>query len=349
MTLTRSRLRRAVVASAIALLVLLAGVSAAKAATPDISIPSWVQTYFSPNGDGQEDAATVYYCLAESANVTVTVVDSSDNVVRTLEDGASRSGSGGGCYYGYNNSVSWDGMSDAGSVVPDGVYTLKLHAVDASGQTADASVQLGVDTRAPGVLTMPSPGDTLSGSADWSFMPASGFPVSAFGVIASRWGVFVGVEPGGGWDLQRFDGHDRVRERVNGVVAVASWIDRFGVAHSWSAPAVSVTINNGAAASAAVDPGGDADVFQPERGWAGGHGHGRFLPVKNANVDCERKVDRRVERGRDGADDRVAADTRAASGGCPYWGDDNSESWDGMSDAGSVVPDGVYTHQVARG
>ena len=54
-----------------------------------------------------------------------------------------------------------------GLVVADGVYTVRLHAVGANGQTADASVQLGVDTRTPGSLTRPSPGDTLSGSAGW--------------------------------------------------------------------------------------------------------------------------------------------------------------------------------------
>ena len=63
---------------------------ASAATTVDISIPSWNERYFSPNGDEQDDTATVYYCLAQSANVTSTVVDETGTRVRTLEDGGSQ-------------------------------------------------------------------------------------------------------------------------------------------------------------------------------------------------------------------------------------------------------------------
>ena len=81
--------------------------------------------------------------------------------VRTLEDGVSRQGQD-PCP-GWNNYQSWDGTDDAGKVVPDGVYTVHVHAVDGSGQAAEDSVQVGVDTRKPGTLTTPNPGDSLSG------------------------------------------------------------------------------------------------------------------------------------------------------------------------------------------
>ena len=67
---------------------------------PQLSIPSWVKTYFSPNGDGQEDTATVYFCLFKNANVDVsakidaTVVDASGATVRTIESGTDTSGYG---------------------------------------------------------------------------------------------------------------------------------------------------------------------------------------------------------------------------------------------------------------
>ena len=95
MTTPRLRLLDFVTAAAVAALMLLSTVSAASAATPSISIPLGMQRYFSPNGDGQEDTATVYYCLAEAANVTITVADRTGDVIRTLEDGVSHSG--GGC------------------------------------------------------------------------------------------------------------------------------------------------------------------------------------------------------------------------------------------------------------
>jgi flagellar hook assembly protein FlgD len=95
---------------------------ASAATTVDISIPSWNERYFSPNGDEQEDTATVYYCLGQSANITSTVIDETGTRVRTLEDAVSHPGNS-QCT---NNQVSWDGKDDAGKVVADGVYTLGL-------------------------------------------------------------------------------------------------------------------------------------------------------------------------------------------------------------------------------
>src|SRR2546429_10020270 len=56
---------------------------------------------------------------------------------RTLESGAAKTGNT-NCQY-WNNYFSWDGTDDAGKVVPDGVYTVHIHAVDGSGQAADDS------------------------------------------------------------------------------------------------------------------------------------------------------------------------------------------------------------------
>src|SRR5262249_25890166 len=129
--------------------------------------------YFSPNGDGQDDSVDVYYCLSESANVTIDVTGSSSDVVRTLEDDVSHAG---GTYCsGWNNYVVWDGKDDAGRVVPGGVYTVRVRAVDGSGQTGEDTVQVGVDTRTPGALTSPAPNDTLSGTVNWTFTPTAGF------------------------------------------------------------------------------------------------------------------------------------------------------------------------------
>jgi hypothetical protein len=49
----------------------------------------------------QEDTATVYYCLSESANLDITVANAAGVMVRTLEDGVSHNGSA-GCA-GWNN------------------------------------------------------------------------------------------------------------------------------------------------------------------------------------------------------------------------------------------------------
>ena len=141
---------------------------------PRVSVPSFSERYFSPNGDSQEDTTRVFYCLSTAANLDVTVVDADGAKVRTLEDGVSHTGSV-NCDGSYNNSLEWDGKDDAGKVVADGAYTVRLHAVDAAGQTEDATNRLGVDTRSPGALTSPAPGDTLAGLARFVFQPTDNF------------------------------------------------------------------------------------------------------------------------------------------------------------------------------
>src|SRR5437867_2041602 len=86
---------RTVVAIAIGGFLGLAAYAMAGAAgsPPTVVIYSYSHRYFSPDGDGQEDAGDLYYCLAESANVTVTVTGPTGQAVRTLEDAVSHPGS----------------------------------------------------------------------------------------------------------------------------------------------------------------------------------------------------------------------------------------------------------------
>src|SRR3954454_25255197 len=126
---------RAALVLALATVMSVVGYAVAQAdAGPTITIADGAIRYFSPNGDGQEDVVDLPYCLASAANVTVRVEDGGGHVVRTLEDGVSRQGSA-GCG-AWNNDVSWDGTGATGQPVPDGIYTLRIHAVDGSGQTA---------------------------------------------------------------------------------------------------------------------------------------------------------------------------------------------------------------------
>src|SRR5690349_14931431 len=92
----------------------LVGYTLAQAAiSPTVTVyQSASHRYFSPDGDGQEDTTYIYYCLAESANVTITVTDSAGQGIRTLEDGFSRQGQD-SCS-GWNNYASWDGKDDGG-------------------------------------------------------------------------------------------------------------------------------------------------------------------------------------------------------------------------------------------
>lgn len=73
-----------------------------------------------------------------ASNVTITVEDQNGNVVRTITSGAMEAGP---------QSVKWDGASDSGSPLPDGMYSYNVQAKDASGKDID------VTTYAKGIAT----------------------------------------------------------------------------------------------------------------------------------------------------------------------------------------------------
>jgi len=67
-----------------------------------------------------------------AADVQVVVRDSAGNAVRTMNMGPMPQGI---------NSMSWDGLNDAGGVAPQGTYSLDIAAKDAQGFNIAASVQ----------------------------------------------------------------------------------------------------------------------------------------------------------------------------------------------------------------
>jgi flagellar basal-body rod modification protein FlgD len=69
--------------------------------------------------------ASVNFNLAGAANqVTVSVLDASGAVVKTITGGAMPSGAG---------SVAWDGTNDSGKALGSGAYTFSVSAKDAGG------------------------------------------------------------------------------------------------------------------------------------------------------------------------------------------------------------------------
>lgn len=73
-----------------------------------------------------------------ASEVTITVEDQNGNVVRTITSGAMSAGP---------QAVKWDGNSDSGSPLPDGMYSYNVQAKDASGKELD------VTTYAKGIAT----------------------------------------------------------------------------------------------------------------------------------------------------------------------------------------------------
>jgi flagellar basal-body rod modification protein FlgD len=76
-------------------------------------------------------ASSVNFNLAQPASeVSVSVLDASGSVVKTLAGGAKGAGSG---------SVSWDGTNNAGTALPSGAYSFTVAAKDASGNSVTST------------------------------------------------------------------------------------------------------------------------------------------------------------------------------------------------------------------
>ena len=138
-------------------------------------------SFFSPNGDGQEETIGGAFCVSRPATIDVVIKAEDGAVVKTLASDVSIPGR----HYspdasrenGYREcdnpsyNVVWDGRDEAGNIVADGNYNFYLDAEDDNGNVAGETAAAMVDTRPPGVLTEPSAGATLSGLTDFVFTP----------------------------------------------------------------------------------------------------------------------------------------------------------------------------------
>jgi flagellar hook assembly protein FlgD len=95
------------------------------------------RTLISPNGDDFRDALTLSFVGSEVLDWTLEVKAADGSVVRTK--------TGRGQYV----SVDWAGMSDAGTVVPDGPYRMVVSGTSPLGTARAATAEVVVDTAAP--------------------------------------------------------------------------------------------------------------------------------------------------------------------------------------------------------
>ena len=99
---------------------------------------------FSPNNDGKRDSAVITYELTDAADATLDILDASGATVRTYT--ASRPSAG---VY----TTAFDGRNTAGTVLPDGVYSVRLTAALASNSavTQTETITVAVDATPPAV------------------------------------------------------------------------------------------------------------------------------------------------------------------------------------------------------
>ncbi len=119
----------------------------------------WIQSatlsesYISPNGDAVKDAAVISATASYPVNWTVTISNAAGAVVRTLTASGSSS-----------ISQAWDGKDSGGVVVPDGLYTYQITALDpvSSLQATPRTGAITVDSTLPtALITAPTSGAAI--------------------------------------------------------------------------------------------------------------------------------------------------------------------------------------------
>ena len=110
-----------------------------KRSTPIVERVFFYQ-YLSPNNDGRKDTATLRFDLPKAQRVTVSLVDRTGEVVRTLADDRFLSKG--------THPFVWDGRDDDGVVVPDGIYRMRV-GLREEGRSVTAPRILHVDTVPP--------------------------------------------------------------------------------------------------------------------------------------------------------------------------------------------------------
>jgi hypothetical protein len=202
--------------------------------------PSVVQQFnayyvFSPNGDGRLDRARVTFKVKKADDVTVELVDSDGDPVKTLLDDRHLD-----AYAPIKPALRWDGTDDDGKVVPDGRYRVRI-TLRHLGRSVFPQRSILKDTKPPqpkvlsigptkvyGPELLPEPG---GGKAEVHFGPALGraqIHVFRTGPGASR---AVRTDPlrqgQTQWDWDGSDGDGR-RVSPGTYVVVPEWRDVAG-------------------------------------------------------------------------------------------------------------------------
>ena len=102
--------------------------------------------HFSPNGDQYRDTTEVGFDLSEPASVSFLVVDSEGTEVRRIVSERRLAGDA-------KHRFRWDGRADDGSLVPDGIYRMRVVRRDES-RVIDSAKEITVDRKPPQVTLL---------------------------------------------------------------------------------------------------------------------------------------------------------------------------------------------------
>jgi flagellar hook assembly protein FlgD/PKD repeat protein len=281
--------------------------------------------YFYPNGSGQEEKASVGYSLSTAAKVTVVLRNSKNEVIRELLHEAEQT---------YGGSFEWDGTDAASKPASPGVYAYTITAAGSFGAPATASGKIGLDRNIAGTVTKPESGATLTGSETFIFKPTSGENVTGATFYAQcpgypymcYLGSALGPEPDGTFDVTAEVGN--LASGSNEVHTYVSFVDPFGQEHSYTAPAVPVTV---AYPEQISNPSPDR-YFYP-------NGSGEETASVSYGLSTAAKVTVVL---RNSKNEVVRTILKEAEQGPGY----ASFEWDGTDSSAKPVPNGVYSYTV---
>ncbi len=90
---------------------------------------------FSPNGDGKDDSATIYFDVPKSAIITVKILDTAGTEIKTLLDRQEVSA--------IQQQVNWLGDDSLGAILSNGTYNYKITAeFDSTTMTEDGTLTI---------------------------------------------------------------------------------------------------------------------------------------------------------------------------------------------------------------
>lgn len=106
---------------------------------------------FSPNSDGKLDSADISYELTEACSVNIQIMDPAGLVLKNYGTSVPSAG-----LYSY----IWNGKSDQGATVPEGIYTITFVATSSSNSSVfqTEAITLAVDTTSP-LIDIKQPAD----------------------------------------------------------------------------------------------------------------------------------------------------------------------------------------------